>query len=85
MVAKWVTKKNGALQKFSKAKISKGCKKAGASLKHATWVANKVARKAYDKISTRRIGEMVVSHLRKVDRDAAASFNKVFKRNWKGL
>ena len=81
----YVTKKSGYLEKFSKAKIIRGCRKSGASMKHAQWVANKVARKAYDKISTRRVGEMVAAHLRKVDRKAAVSFNKVFTRNWKGL
>ena len=81
----YVTKKNGDLEKFSKAKIVRGCRKAGASMKYAEWIASKVAKKAYDKISTRRIGEMVVVHLRKIDRKAAISFNKFFTRNWKGL
>ena len=80
-----VTKKNGYLQKFSKAKIIRGCRKSGTSMKHAQLIANRVARKAYDKISTRRIGEMVVANLRRVDRKAAIAFNKVFSRNWKGL
>jgi len=85
MAARWVTKKNGDLEKFSKTKIIKGCKKSGCNAKHAQLVANKVASKSYDKISTRKVGLLVVTHLRKVNPKAAASFNRVFSRNWRSM
>jgi len=85
MAAKWVTKKNGGLQKFSKTKLIKGMRKSGCGIKDAEWVARKVVAKCYDKISTRKIGQMVVAHLRKEDPKAAVAFNKVFSRNWRYL
>ena len=78
-----VTKQNGNLQKFSRIKIYRGVRKAGAGIKDAEWVTKKVSKHLYDKISTRKIGEMVVSNLRKVDKKTAESFNKVFSRNWR--
>jgi transcriptional regulator NrdR family protein len=83
MTAKWVTKKNGNLEKFSKTKLIRGMRKSGCGVKDAEWVARKVAGKCYDKISTRKIGLMVVAHLRKEDPKAAVGFNKVFCRNWR--
>jgi transcriptional regulator NrdR family protein len=80
-----VTKKSGNLQKFSKTKIYRSCRKAGTGVKDAQWVTKKVSKHLYDKISTRKIGEMVTSSLRKVDRHAADTFNRIFARNWKGL
>lgn len=64
-MAKWVTKKNGNLQAFSKTKLIKGMRKSGCGVKDAEYVARKVSSKCYDKISTRKIGLMVVAHLRK--------------------
>lgn len=77
-----VTKRNGRLQKFSRGKVYRGIRKAGAGIKDAEWVTKKVLKGLYDKVSTRKVGEMVVSNLRKVDRKTAESFNKVFSRNW---
>lgn len=80
-----VTKKNGRLQKFSRTKLYRGIRRAGTGIKDADWVSKQVSKHLYDKISTRMIGEMVVANLRKVDKNSAASFNKVFGRNWKGM
>jgi len=77
-----VTKKNGTLQKFSRTKLYRGIRKAGAGIKDADWVTKQVMKHVYDKISTRKIGEMVATNLRKVDKKTAASFKKVFSRNW---
>ncbi len=77
-----VTKKNGNLQKFSKVKLYRGIRKAGAGIKDAEWVTKKVSNHLYDKISTRKIGEMVVSNLRKVDKRSAEAFGKAFSKNW---
>jgi len=83
MTTKWVTKKNGDLQKFSHVKILKGLQKSGCGVKDAEWIMKKVASKCYDKISTRKIGLMIVAYLRKEDPKAAVSFNKAFSRNWR--
>jgi len=80
-----VTKKSGNLQKFSRSKIYRSCRKAGTGVKDAQWVTKKVSMHLYDKISTRKVGEMVARNLRKVDRHSADTFNKIFSRNWKGL
>jgi transcriptional regulator NrdR family protein len=85
MAAKWVTKKNGNLEKFSKVKILKGLRKSGCGVKDAEWIMKKVSTKSYDKISTRKIGLMIVAHLRKEDPKAAVAFNRVFSRNWRYL
>jgi transcriptional regulator NrdR family protein len=85
MSAKLVTKKNGDLQQFSKTKLIKGMRKCGCGVKDAEYVARKVASKCYDKISTRKIGLMVVAHLRKEDPKAAVAFNRVFSRNWRNM
>ena len=78
-----VTKRNGNLQKYSRKKIYRGIRKAGAGIKDAEWVTKQVSRHLYDKISTRKVGEMVVSNLRKVDKRSAESFNRVFSKNWR--
>jgi transcriptional regulator NrdR family protein len=85
MAAKWVTKKNGDLEKFSKVKLIKGMKKSGCGVKDAEWIVKKVSAKCYDKISTRKIGLMVIAFLRKEDPKAAVAFNKVFTKNWRHL
>ncbi len=84
-MAQWVTKKNGDLQRFSKVKLIKGMRKSGCGVKDAEYVARKVSSKCYDKISTRKIGMMVVAHLRKEDSKAAVAFNRTFSRNWRGM
>lgn len=80
-----VTKKNGHLQKLSRAKIYRGIRKSGAGIKDTDWVTKQVMRHVYDKISTRRIGELVSANMRKVDKNAATSFNRVFSRNWRNM
>jgi len=79
----FVKKRNGALQRFSKQKIIKGCRRAGAKAKDAKRVANIVAKKVYDRISTKKIGTMVVANLKKFDKKAALSFERFFKKKWK--
>jgi hypothetical protein len=85
MTAKWVTKKNGDLEKFSKTKLIQGMRKSGCGVKDAEWITKKVSAKCYDKISTRKIGLMVVAFLRKEDPKAAVAFNKFFTKNWRHL
>ena len=78
-----IVKRKGKKQKFSKAKIVKGCMKAGASKKNATTVANRVSKKVVEGLSTRRVGELTVMELKKVDPKAGRSFNAYFSKRWK--
>ncbi len=78
-----VIKKNGKKQKFSKAKVAKGCVKCGATKKVSVQVANVVARKTVEGLSTRRVGELALQELRKRDRTAALKFNSYFNKQWK--
>ncbi|HLE07989.1 MAG TPA: ATP cone domain-containing protein [archaeon] len=74
----WVTKKNGSLQRFNSAKISRGCTRAGASKEVAHLVEVAVRKHARNKMRTRQIGLMVIASLRKHDRYSAEKFSKRF-------
>jgi len=74
-----VTKKDGSTQEFDKNKICESCKKAGASEDVANKVADAVASRVEDGMSTRRIGEMVVEELKKLDENAGRSFEEYFR------
>lgn len=78
-----IVKRRGKKQKFSKAKIVKGCMKAGATKKTATTVANRVSKKVVEGLSTRRIGELTIAELMKLDRKSGISFKKYFNKTWK--
>lgn len=80
MAYKYVIKKDGSKQKFSKAKIARGCRKAGAKPAVATKVANAVARKVKSGAKTKAIGLLVIKQLRKRDKKAAKAFEKYFKK-----
>ena len=77
-----VVKRKGRYQKFSRAKIERGIIRSGAERKLARTVTSEVAKKCFDGISTRRVGDMVVERLRKRDRTVAAAFNRHFRRRW---
>ena len=74
----WVTKKNGSLQKFNAAKISRGCMRAGASKEVAHLVETAVRKHVRNKMRTHKIGQMVLAALRKHDRFSAGKFSKYF-------
>ncbi|MBU3905211.1 MAG: hypothetical protein KJ906_03620 [Nanoarchaeota archaeon] len=78
-----IVKRNGKKQKFSKAKIIKGCMKAGATKKIASAVANTVSKKVFEGMSARRIGELAIIALRKKDKKIAVSYAKNFNKRWK--
>ena len=78
-----IVKKRGKKQKFSKAKIVKGCMKAGATKKTATTVASRVSKKVVEGLSTRRIGELTIIELKKLDPKAGRSFSAYFNKRWK--
>ncbi|MEM5804471.1 MAG: ATP cone domain-containing protein [Candidatus Aenigmatarchaeota archaeon] len=80
MAYKYVIKKDGSKQRFSKAKIAKGCRKAGAKPAVAIKVANAVAGKCKSGVKTKAIGLMVIKQLGKYDKKAAANFKKYFMR-----
>ncbi len=77
----WVTKKNGSLQRFNSAKISRGCVRAGASREVAHLVEVAVRKHVRNKMHTRKIGQMVIAALRKHDRYSAENFSKHFHRH----
>ncbi len=74
-----VVKKDGSSQAFDKSKIASGCKKAGASDAVAKKVANAVAKKVKDGITTTEIGEMVIAELHHLDHKASAAFEEYFR------
>lgn len=78
-----IVKRSGKKETFSKAKIVKGCIKSGATKKVGSAVANSVAKKVFEGMSARRIGELTIMELRKKDKKAAASFNRYFNKRWK--
>lgn len=78
-----IVKRKGKKQRFSKAKIVKGCMKAGATKTTCTKVASRVSKKVVEGLSSRRVGELTIIELRKVDKKAATSYNKYFSKRWK--
>ena len=82
MKGKYVVKRKGKVQKFNKNKIVRGCVKAGAKRTVASKIASEVARKTVAGMSTRRIGEMTITRLKRRDKKAALNFNRRFKRRW---
>jgi len=78
-----IVKRKGKYEIFSKAKVAKGCMKAGASKKVATAVANAVSKMVVNGISTRWIGEVTIIELRVRDKKAAKNFANYFHKNWK--
>ncbi|MBU3896590.1 MAG: hypothetical protein KJ697_01510 [Nanoarchaeota archaeon] len=79
----YIVKKNGKKEKFSKAKIIKACKKAGATRKTAGVVANVISKRVVEGMSARRIGELTILSLKLRDKKTAISFAKYFNKNWK--
>lgn len=83
MAYKYVIKRDGSKQKFSRAKIAKGCRKAGAKPAVANKVAGAVAKRCKTGIRTKAIGLMVIKELGKHDKKAALHFKKYFsKKKW---
>ena len=78
-----IVKRSGKLQKFSKAKVLKGCEKAGASKKVASASANAVAKKVCEGMSTRWIGILTIAELMKRDKKAAKNYKIFFSKTWK--
>jgi transcriptional regulator NrdR family protein len=74
-----VRKKDGRLEDFDKNKIIKGCKRAGASPKISSEIANVVNSESYDGISTAEIRTLVLKELERKDRKTAMEFRN-FKK-----
>ena len=79
----YIVKKSGRKQTFNKAKIVRGCIRAGAEKKKAIAIGSIVSKKVVEGMSTRKIGEMVVSELKRRDKKAAAHYYSYFKKGWK--
>jgi len=76
-----VVKRDGSMEAFDKNKIAKGCEKSGASADVAKKVALAVSLNAKDGVSTIGLGEMVIAELKKLDKKAAAEFEKYFRNH----
>ncbi len=74
-----VMKKDGSSEAFDKSKIAAGCRKSGASDDVAKKVADAVAAKAEEGISTIEIGEMAIAELKKLDAKSGAAFEEYFR------
>ncbi len=74
-----VRKKNGKTQPFEKEKIFRAVRKSGASIRNAKRTANAVASTA-GIVSWRKLRELVISELRRLDRKSANSFKKFRKK-----
>lgn len=74
-----VRKKNGKTQPFEKEKIFRAARKSGASIRNANRTANAVASTARI-VSWRKLRELVISELRRLDRKSANSFKKFRKK-----
>ncbi|MBI2173387.1 MAG: hypothetical protein HYT73_04260 [Candidatus Aenigmarchaeota archaeon] len=79
-----IWKRNGKMQAFSKAKVLKSCKKSGASMQQARYVADKVAVKVKSKrvMKAQELSKMVMSTLRSTNKRAAAGFLKYKKAKY---
>ncbi len=74
-----VKKRAGATQDFDKAKLKASLNKAGAKEEHATKVANKVADKAKEGMTTIEIRRLCITELRPLDPKAAKAY-EAFKK-----
>lgn len=78
-----VKNRSGATKDFDKAKLKASLKKAGAKEEHATKVANKVAGKAKEGITTIEIRRLCITELRPLDPKAAKAYETFKKPAWK--
>ena len=69
-------------ENFDRVKLEASLKKAGAREEHATKVAERVAHRAWEGITTVEIKEMAATELRKMDPKAATVYEKFQKRNY---
>ncbi len=70
-----VTKSNGEREPFSTEKITRTARRAGAELKLAEKIADEVARRARDGISTKEIFRMIIEFLDRESPPLAARYN----------
>ncbi len=74
-----VVKKDGRLEMFQPEKIVKCCIAAGVPEKEAKKVAEEVGRHLYMNIPTNEIRKMIIKKLGKIDKKAAAAYERYEK------
>ncbi len=74
-----VRKKSGKTQPFEKEKTFRAVRKSGASIRNANRIANAVANTA-GIVSWRKLRELVISELGRLDRKSANRFKKFRKK-----
>ncbi len=79
-----IWKRNGKMQAFSKAKVLKSCRRCGASMQQAKYVADEVAGKVKSKrvVKAQDMSKIILSALRNTNKRAAASFLKYKKAKY---
>lgn len=76
-----VLKRGGKLEMFDAEKIVKSCVAAGVPEKEAKKVAEEVSLHLYFNIPSNEIRKMVIKKLGKIDKKAAASYERYEKMN----
>jgi len=74
-----VKKRSGAMQDFDKAKLKASLRKAGAKEEHATKVAETVAGRVREGMTTAEIKRDAATELRRIDKKAAQAY-ETFKK-----
>lgn len=74
-----VKKRVGSMQEFDRAKLKTSLKKAGAKEEHATKVAETVAGKVREGMTTAEIKTLAAAELRRMDAAAAQKY-ETFKK-----
>ncbi|NIR86468.1 hypothetical protein GWO13_02420 [Candidatus Bathyarchaeota archaeon] len=69
-----VKKRSGAMQDFDSAKLKASLKKAGAEEEHATKVAETIAGRVREGMTTAEIKRLTATELRKMDQRTARAY-----------
>jgi len=76
-----VLKRGGKLEMFDAEKIVKSCVAAGVPEKEAKKVAEEASNRLYFNIPTNEIRKMIIKKLGKIDKKAAAAYERYEKMN----
>lgn len=76
----YIVKKDGSLEKFQPEKVTKSCKKAGASDDLAEKVADEISTLAYMQMTTQEIREEVIDLLKRFDPKVARAYAEFKKK-----
>lgn len=77
----FVKKRDGTLEQFSQEKVYESVMKAGAIEPVAKSVSDYVAKRVKNNMSTKKIGLLVITDLKKLDKDAALNYQNYFLKH----